>query len=168
MQNRLRSAGHTCKGVPYHNWPALARPHSIQTCTRHGSFLYPEPLHTCNAFRLKWFPFADPQVPNRVLPFSKKTPILVRQSIAMASQRTPVIVRRFSRDWIAGYAPSSFAPDAPELEILDQAAKLCRLASPSVKCLCSPPVLTVSGTYLASSERLHHTPFTFEPPHTRP
>jgi len=38
----------------------------------------------------------------------------------MASLRKPVIVRKFSRDWYAGYAGASFGHDAAELEILDQ------------------------------------------------
>ena len=33
----------------------------------------------------------------------------------MASGRKPVIVRKFSRDWTAGYARPNFGQDAPEL-----------------------------------------------------
>ena len=43
----------------------------------------------------------------------------VRQSRAMASLRKPVIVRKFSRDWVAGYAGAAFGQDQPHLEILD-------------------------------------------------
>src|ERR1039458_6371138 len=45
----------------------------------------------------------------------------VRQSTAMGSVRKPVIVRKFSRDWFAGYARTDFGQDAAELEILDPA-----------------------------------------------
>ena len=39
----------------------------------------------------------------------------------MASARKPVIVRKFSRDWFAGYVSAEFGQAKPELEILDQA-----------------------------------------------
>ena len=50
--------------------------------------------------------------------FDRSTEALnVRQSRAMASVRKPVIVRKFSRDWCAGYAGATFGQDAAELEI---------------------------------------------------
>jgi len=81
----------------------------------------------------------------------------------MASQRKPVIVRRFSRDWIAGYAPSSFAPEAPELEILDQSGKVIRLEWPTIKWLCYVRELNVSVADQGNPERLLHKRFTVRP-----
>ena len=54
----------------------------------------------------------------------------------MASLRKPVIVRKFSRDWCAGYAGPSFGQDAPELEILDLTGKVLRIAWEQVKWVC--------------------------------
>ena len=51
----------------------------------------------------------------------------VRQSSAMASARKPVIVRKFTRDWCAGYAGAGFGQDAAELEILDLTGKVLRM-----------------------------------------
>jgi hypothetical protein len=87
----------------------------------------------------------------------------VRQSKAMASQRKPVIVRRFTRDWIPGYAPSAFPPEAPELEILDTAGKVLRLAWPSVKWVCYVRDLSVSPSDRENPERLIHKRFTIRP-----
>src|SRR5277367_6118745 len=87
----------------------------------------------------------------------------VRQSRAMASQRKPVIVRRFSRDWLAGYAPSNFAADASELEILDQGGKIVRIAWPAVKWVCYVRDLTVSPADQSNPERLLHKRFTIRP-----
>jgi hypothetical protein len=60
----------------------------------------------------------------------------MRQSNAMASLRKPVIVRKFSRDWVAGYAGASFGQDAPELEILDLGGKVMTIAWDTVKWVC--------------------------------
>ena len=37
----------------------------------------------------------------------------------MGSARKPVIVRKFSREWYAGYAGAVFPQDTPALEVLD-------------------------------------------------
>lgn len=81
----------------------------------------------------------------------------------MASQRKPVIVRKFTRDWLAGYSPSTFAADAPDLEILDQSGKVLRLAWPTVKWVCFVRDLTVSPSDSANPERLLHKRFTIRP-----
>jgi len=81
----------------------------------------------------------------------------------MASQRKPVIVRRFSRDWLAGYAPSSFAADASELEILDQGGKIVRLEWNTVKWVCYVRDLTVLPADQVNPERLLHKRFTIRP-----
>ena len=54
----------------------------------------------------------------------------------MASLRKPVIVRKFSRDWVAGYASAAFGQNAPELEILDQGGKVITIAWGTVKWVC--------------------------------
>lgn len=54
----------------------------------------------------------------------------------MGSQRKPVIVRKFSRDWIAGYARASFGQDTPELEILDTSGKVVWIRWDTVKWVC--------------------------------
>jgi hypothetical protein len=64
----------------------------------------------------------------------------VRQStratiIAMASARKPVIVRKFSRDWSAGYAATA-SPGSTELEILDVTGKVLRIPWTEVKWVC--------------------------------
>jgi hypothetical protein len=60
----------------------------------------------------------------------------MRQSIGMASHRKPVIVRKFSRDWVAGYAAATFAPDAASLEILDPSGKVVTFGWNDVKWVC--------------------------------
>ena len=60
----------------------------------------------------------------------------MRQSNAMASQRKPVIVRKFSRDWCAGYAGVNFGQDSAELEILDLGGKVLWIAWKQVKWVC--------------------------------
>jgi hypothetical protein len=81
----------------------------------------------------------------------------------MASQRKPVIVRRFTRDWLAGYAPSSFAPEAPELEILDTAGKVLRFGWSTIKWVCYVRELPVYPADQANPERLLHKRFTIRP-----
>ena len=54
----------------------------------------------------------------------------------MASARKPVIVRKFSRDWCAGYAGPGLGQDGAELEILDLAGKVLRMAWEQVKWVC--------------------------------
>jgi hypothetical protein len=88
---------------------------------------------------------------------------VVRQSKTMASQRKPVIVRRFSRDWLAGYASLVFPPDAPELEILDTGGKVLRLPWSSVKWVCYVRDLAVSPADQGNPERLVHKRFTIRP-----
>jgi hypothetical protein len=83
----------------------------------------------------------------------------------MASLRKPVIVRKFSRDWCAGYAGLSFGQEAPELEILDLGGKVLRIAWDQVKWVCyvrdfpSPSAPAEN----ASPERLLHKRFSTRP-----
>ena len=90
-------------------------------------------------------------------------PRSVRQSRAMASARKPVIVRKFSRDWCAGYAAASVAPDAPELEILDLNGKVLRIAWGLVKWVCYVRDLPAPWSDQANPERLLHKRFSVRP-----
>jgi hypothetical protein len=81
----------------------------------------------------------------------------------MASQRKPVIVRKFSRDWIFGYASPAFSRDAAELEILNQGGKLLRLEWEQVKWVCYVRDLPAPGAGDADPERLLHRRFSSRP-----
>lgn len=54
----------------------------------------------------------------------------------MASHRKPVIVRKFSRDWVAGYAGPAFGHDQGPLEILDLGGKVVAIDWEAVKWVC--------------------------------
>lgn len=79
----------------------------------------------------------------------------------MASSRKPVIVRKFSRDWVAGYADAAFAPDAPALEILDPAGKVVSIGWDSVKWVCY--VRDFPAGEQTNPERLLQKRFTVRP-----
>ena len=83
----------------------------------------------------------------------------------MASVRKPVIVRKFSRDWCAGYAGPSFGQDAPELELLDLNGKVLRIAWEQVKWVCYVRDLPAPRRFPASAnpERLLHKRFAIRP-----
>ena len=89
----------------------------------------------------------------------------MRQSKAVASLRKPVIVRKFSRDWCAGYALANFGQDAQELEILDLGGKVLRIAWDQIKWVCYvrdfPSATSQSET--ANPERLLHKRFSTRP-----
>jgi hypothetical protein len=89
----------------------------------------------------------------------------MRQSRAMASIRKPVIVRKFSRDWCAGYAGPSFAPDLAELEILDLTGKVLRIGWDQVKWVCYVRDFPAASPAFdqANPERLLHKRFTVRP-----
>jgi len=91
----------------------------------------------------------------------------VRQSRAMASVRKPAIVRKFSRDWCAGYAPVGFARDAAALEILDLTGKVVSIGWEQVKWVCYvrdfPPPSPVAEAFQANPERLLHKRFAIRP-----
>jgi len=89
----------------------------------------------------------------------------MRQSRTMASMRKPVIVRKFSRDWCAGYAGATFGQDAAELEILDLNGKVLRIGWDQVKWVCYVrdfPAAT-QGNDQANPERLLHKRFSIRP-----
>jgi hypothetical protein len=81
----------------------------------------------------------------------------------MASARKPVIVRKFSRDWCAGYAAASLAPDAPELEMLDLGGKVLRIAWEQVKWVCYVRDLPAPWSDQANPERLLRKRFSIRP-----
>jgi hypothetical protein len=81
----------------------------------------------------------------------------------MAYARKPVIVRKFSRDWYAGYAGAGFVPSAPELEILDLAGKVLRIGWDLVKWVCYVRDLPAPSSDQANPERLLHKRFAIRP-----
>ncbi len=81
----------------------------------------------------------------------------------MASQRKPVIVRKFSRDWIAGYARPAFGQETPELEILDPAGKVLWIRWDTVKWVCYVRDLPANPADQANPERLLHRRFAVRP-----
>lgn len=87
----------------------------------------------------------------------------MRQSRAMASFRKPVIVRKFSRDWCAGYAGAGLGLNqgSTELEILDQAGKVLRIGWEQVKWVCYVRDFPAGET--ANPERLLHKRFAIRP-----
>ena len=93
----------------------------------------------------------------------------------MTATRKPVIVRKLSRDWYAGYAPADlFGADdtsnsATELEILDPAGRLIRLDWQEIKWVCfvREPLAEASATISRSDpqypERLLRKRFASRP-----
>ena len=81
----------------------------------------------------------------------------------MAAGRKPVIVRKFSRDWTAGWARSYFGQDAAELEILDLAGKVLQVPWNSVKWVCYVRDFNMSSVDQSNPERLLHKRFAVRP-----
>jgi hypothetical protein len=54
----------------------------------------------------------------------------------VSAARKPVIVRKLSRDWCAGYAAANLAGESSELELLATSGKLLRIAWDQVKWVC--------------------------------
>jgi hypothetical protein len=79
----------------------------------------------------------------------------------MASVRKPVIVRKFSRDWCAGFADPNFGQNAAELEILELGGKVLRIGWEQVKWVCSVRDFPAGET--ANPERLLHKRFATRP-----
>lgn len=79
--------------------------------------------------------------------------------------RKPVIVRKFSRDWLAGYAPAAFRQDAVELEILDLTGKVLRVGWDQVKWVCYVRDFPSASQPAdqANPERLIHKRFSVRP-----
>jgi hypothetical protein len=81
----------------------------------------------------------------------------------MASQRKPVIVRKFSRDWLAGYASPNFGQGGPEMEILDLSGKVVWIRWDTVKWVCYVRDLPSTPADQANPERLLHKRFAVRP-----
>ncbi|MGA8044553.1 MAG: hypothetical protein WCA37_17295 [Terracidiphilus sp.] len=79
----------------------------------------------------------------------------------MASLRKPVIVRKFSRDWVAGYAGTGMGLDAHALELLDLGGKVVSIAWDAVKWVCFVRELTAGEPN--NPERLQQKRFTVRP-----
>lgn len=81
----------------------------------------------------------------------------------MASGRKPVVVRKLSRDWCAGYAGASLGQNGAELEILDTTGKVLRIAWEQVKWVCYVRDLSGAAADPANPERLLHRKFSVRP-----
>jgi len=81
----------------------------------------------------------------------------------MASARKPVIVRKFSRDWCAGYTGATFGQDTAELEMLDLTGKVMRISWDQVKWVCYVRDLPTQGSDQAQPERLLQKRFSVRP-----
>jgi hypothetical protein len=81
----------------------------------------------------------------------------------MASVRKPVIVRKFSRDWCAGYAGAALGQDAAELEILDLTGKVLRISWAQIKWVCYVRDFPASSADSSNPERLLHKRFSIRP-----
>lgn len=79
----------------------------------------------------------------------------------MASSRKPVIVRKFSRDWVAGYAGPEFGQDAATLEILDLSGRVLTLDWAAIKWVCY--VRDFSSGEQGNPERLLQKRFAVRP-----
>ena len=89
----------------------------------------------------------------------------MRKSKAVASAHKPVIVRKLSRDWFAGYASGTFCQDSEELEILDLNGKVVRVGWDQVKWICYVRELPAAGEAgsVANPERLLRRHFSVRP-----
>lgn len=81
---------------------------------------------------------------------------------AMGTARKPVIVRKFSREWYAGYAGASFGQNSPALEVLDLSGKVLTLAWETVKWVCYIRDFSASSD-MANPERLLQKRFAVRP-----
>src|SRR5579863_9697667 len=81
----------------------------------------------------------------------------------MASARKPVIVRKFSRDWCAGYAGAEFGQQKADLEFLDLGGKVVRVGWEQVKWVCYVRDLPSGSTDQANPERLLRKRFSLRP-----
>ena len=56
--------------------------------------------------------------------------------MTMPSSRKKVIVRKFSREWLAGYLPAAHFADQAGIELLDLAGKVAALPLEEIKWIC--------------------------------
>ena len=81
----------------------------------------------------------------------------------MASARKPVIVRKFSRDWCAGYAGTDFGQEQQELQILDLNGKVVRMGWEQVKWVCYVRDFPAGSADQTNPERLTRKRFSLRP-----
>jgi len=81
----------------------------------------------------------------------------------MASARKSVIVRKFSRDWCAGYAGADFGQQQAELEFLDLGGKVVRIGWEQVKWVCYVRDFPAGQADQANPERLVRKRFSLRP-----
>ena len=81
----------------------------------------------------------------------------------MASARKPVIVRKFTRDWFAGYAGADMGQETGELEILDLTGKVARVEWGQVKWVCYVRDFPQGGADQGNPERLVRKRFALRP-----
>lgn len=79
----------------------------------------------------------------------------------MGSQRKPVIVRKFSRDWCAGYADQDPGANRAAMEMLDIEGKVLTIAWDQVKWVSY--VRDLNGGEASNPDRLQHKRFTVRP-----
>ncbi len=87
----------------------------------------------------------------------------MRQSKAMASARKPVIVRKFTRDWSAGYVGADFGQQEAELELLDLTGKVIRVGWEQVKWVCYVRDFPTGQADQSNPERLQRKRFALRP-----
>ncbi len=80
----------------------------------------------------------------------------------MGAARKPVIVRKFSREWYAGYAGAAFGKESLALEVLDLTGKVLTIGWDTVKWVCYIRDFS-SSSDLANPERLLQKKFTVRP-----
>lgn len=81
----------------------------------------------------------------------------------MTPARKPVIVRKFSRDWLGGYARPNFGRDAAELEILDLTGRVLQIPWEAVKWVCYVRDFPLASADQTNPERLLHRRFAVRP-----
>jgi hypothetical protein len=104
-----------------------------------------------------------PREPERSIDAAAVAALTVRQSRAMASARKPVIVRKFSRDWCAGYAGAEFGQQKADLEFLDLTGKVVRIGWEQVKWICYVRDFPAGSADQADPERLVRKRFSLRP-----
>lgn len=82
----------------------------------------------------------------------------------MSATRKPVIVRKFTREWYAGYASAAPAKEIAGLELLDHAGRLQLISWNTIKWICYVrESVSPAGSDSANPERLLRRRFTSRP-----
>ena len=81
----------------------------------------------------------------------------------MTSTRKPIVVRKFSRDWSAGYAEADFGQQRAQLEFLDLGGKVVHVGWDVVKWVCTVRDLPAGSADQANPERLLRKRFSVRP-----